>query len=68
MTGALFLCPNLRMRNEEEKEKALSQDVNKAKPNVGGVSFQGKTEEKMGVKELKDFKPSIGECVYLRTM
>ncbi|XP_060755326.1 general transcription factor 3C polypeptide 1 [Neoarius graeffei] len=48
-----------RMRSEEDKAKALSQDVNKAKPNVGVVSYQGKTEEKMGVKELKGFKPSI---------
>lgn len=44
--------------------KALAQEANKAKPDAG-VSFQGKTEEKMGVKELKNFKPSIGECVYL---
>ncbi|KAB5523781.1 hypothetical protein PHYPO_G00156380 [Pangasianodon hypophthalmus] len=48
-----------RLRREEEKAKALSQEANKAKPDVGGVSFQGKTEEKMGVKELKNFKPSI---------
>lgn len=41
-----------RLRNNEEKAKALSQEVNKA-------GFQGKTEEKMGVKEMKDFKPSI---------
>ncbi|KAF4075560.1 hypothetical protein AMELA_G00235700 [Ameiurus melas] len=41
-----------RLRNKEEKAKALSQEVNTA-------DFQGKTEEKMGVKELKDFKPSI---------
>ncbi|MCJ8748294.1 hypothetical protein PDJAM_G00163090 [Pangasius djambal] len=48
-----------RLRREEEKAKALSQEANKAKPDVGVVSFQGKTEEKMGVKELKNFKPSI---------
>ncbi|KAF5888566.1 general transcription factor 3C polypeptide 1 isoform X1 [Clarias magur] len=48
-----------RLRNEEEraKAKADSQDANKGKADV--PRFQGKTEEKMGVKELKDFKPSI---------
>ncbi|KAI5091211.1 general transcription factor 3C polypeptide 1 isoform X2 [Silurus meridionalis] len=45
-----------RLRSEEEKAKALSQEASKANPNV---DFQGKTEEKMGVKSLKDFKPSI---------
>lgn len=44
--------------------KALSQEANKAKPDAD-VNIQGKMEEKMGVKELKNFKPSIGESVYL---
>ncbi|XP_060715992.1 general transcription factor 3C polypeptide 1-like [Tachysurus vachellii] len=46
-----------RLRSEEDKAKALSQGANKSKPD--GVNFQGKTEEKMGVKAMKDFKPSI---------
>ncbi|KAK3530680.1 hypothetical protein QTP86_031897, partial [Hemibagrus guttatus] len=46
-----------RLRSEEDKAKALSQEGDKATPD--GVNFQGKTEEKMGVKQMKDFKPSI---------
>ncbi|XP_053333038.1 general transcription factor 3C polypeptide 1-like isoform X1 [Clarias gariepinus] len=46
-----------RLKNEEEKAKADSQDASKGKADV--LRFQGKMEEKMGVKELKDFKPTI---------
>lgn len=64
VTWVVSLCPTIRMRSEEDKVKALSQKDSKTKPDSGVVRHQGKTEEKMGVKELKDFKPSIGECVF----
>ncbi|KAG9262891.1 general transcription factor 3C polypeptide 1 [Astyanax mexicanus] len=43
---------------KQEKAKSLSLDV-KPEPETECKASQGKTEEKMGVKDLKNFKPTI---------
>ncbi|XP_072514014.1 general transcription factor 3C polypeptide 1 isoform X2 [Salminus brasiliensis] len=44
---------------KEEKVKALSQEPIKAEVESQSAGSPGKTEEKMGVKEMKNFKPTI---------
>uniref|UniRef100_A0AAY5EMI3 B-block binding subunit of TFIIIC domain-containing protein n=1 Tax=Electrophorus electricus TaxID=8005 RepID=A0AAY5EMI3_ELEEL len=44
---------------EEEKVSSLAQETDKGDSQSSAKSVQGKTEEKMGVEELKNFKPSI---------
>uniref|UniRef100_A0AAY5EK18 B-block binding subunit of TFIIIC domain-containing protein n=1 Tax=Electrophorus electricus TaxID=8005 RepID=A0AAY5EK18_ELEEL len=48
-----------RLKKEEEKVSSLAQETDKGDSQSSAKSVQGKTEEKMGVEELKNFKPSI---------